>query len=1108
MVRGIMPILENVLTNADSKVSEKACVCVCEIVESFSSHRMELAELITPDLLRKLLALLNPNVSTTHSIRSKLLKIIAILTRSLNSLAVVMIRERAGDIIYQILTQRVPLFSMDDSIRKDNSAIIQALIHCSRDLMVTSLTIISEMFPAPEPVADCKFSGPYRIERRRGQEQSTAVVDERVQELAKYPEELNHFCSSMVSLLLDIYSSSIDTSVRQKVLNSLIRIVSVLDAPSLAMVLHNVELASLISSILSQQDFPSLVVGALEVGDVVLDKIPDVYRSGFYRLGIIEQVKKICNNNQHQQQDDRMDEEDTDRYHETGSLIPLVFDSELSELVVYDASRLLASYERGNSDSQGYECEAAQMMQSLVDLVDGLKSDRDIEYQLSSLYKLVGEVSSFELVHSGALDAILWSLASSPNVASNRECFIKVFMNDEDQFELLVEKLHEALSRAEEFEVITTGDSRATPAGMLARQVRIKLLAEDGTDVPKQLRSIIISIQAIATFKAVNEFFRSKIALSRLFGGNDSGNEDDSKPQQTAGDWHLEFYMDDQEIPHDGTIVGAIYKYLEAQQSPSSSRRSFSRTIWTNTYTIHFRKVPGKSPPASRRDDIQAEDVDPFKEVPTSFGDSPVTSVAIRLLSILFELNSSAKGLVELPLQNLAETKFLNSKLTAKLNRQLEEPLVIASAILPPWMVDATRLYPFLFPFDSRYMFLQSTSFGYSRCMSRWSSEGSEERLGRLLRQKVRVSRNHILHSAVKVMNLCGASPNILEVEFFDEVGTGLGPTLEFYTSVSQEFSLRQYKMWRDSEADPKSRYAFGRLGLFPSPMDATRQQSSNGKKILQLFKTLGTFVARALLDSRIIDINLNPVLFEIARSRVTTLTRPLSMIAAVDRQLCNSLKVLEKYHAEGDMAIENLALDFTLPGYPEIELIPNGNCVAVTLDNVQEYLERVVDLTVGQGVEAQIGEFRKGFSLVFPYSALHAFTPQELAVLCGQGEEDWSYEALLEAVKADHGYTKNSRVIKDLLEVMSEFNQVERRSFLQFMTGSPNLPIGGFKAMNPVFTVVWKQNEEPFGRDDYLPSVMTCANYLKLPNYSSKEVLRRRLWTAMNEGSGAFLLS
>ena len=35
------------------------------------------------------------------------------------------------------------------------------------------------------------------------------------------------------------------------------------------------------------------------------------------------------------------------------------------------------------------------------------------------------------------------------------------------------------------------------------------------------------------------------------------------------------------------------------------------------------------------------------------------------------------------------------------------------------------------------------------------------------------------------------------------------------------------------------------------------------------------------------------------------------------------------------------------------------------------------------------------------------------------------------------------------------------------------------------MFTVVCKPSEAPYSSDDYLPSVMTCVNYLKLPDYS-----------------------
>lgn len=58
------------------------------------------------------------------------------------------------------------------------------------------------------------------------------------------------------------------------------------------------------------------------------------------------------------------------------------------------------------------------------------------------------------------------------------------------------------------------------------------------------------------------------------------------------------------------------------------------------------------------------------------------------------------------------------------------------------------------------------------------------------------------------------------------------------------------------------------------------------------------------------------------------------------------------------------------------------------------------------------------------------------------------------------------------------------------------------------MLTVVCKPSEPPYTSDDFLPSVMTCVNYLKLPDYSSMQVLREKLNVAIMEGQGAFHLS
>ena len=373
--------------------------------------------------------------------------------------------------------------------------------------------------------------------------------------------------------------------------------------------------------------------------------------------------------------------------------------------------------------------------------------------------------------------------------------------------------------------------------------------------------------------------------------------------------------------------------------------------------------------------------------------------------------------------------QFVNTKLTAKMNRQLEEPLIVASRSLPSWSEDLARLYPFLFPFETRHLFLQSTSFGYSRCINRWQnaqstndSRGPRHRddrafPARVQRQKVRISRSRLLESAIKVLDLYASNSSILEVEYFDEVGTGLGPTLEFYSNVSKEFARKKLHLWRENESDRGAEYVFGRNGLFPAPMSEQHANSDAGQKTLSLFKVLGKFVARAMLDSRMIDVAFNPAFFRIG-SDPNVMTPSLGVIKQVDQDLARSLQRIKQYAiakkkvdaqthltagqrsqkaaliSVGDAKIDDLYLDFTLPGYPDVELIPGGANVSVNIENVGDYVDKVIDFTLNKGVIKQAEAFRSGFSAVFAYSALNAFTSDELVMLFGNFEEDWSMES------------------------------------------------------------------------------------------------------------------
>jgi len=613
--------------------------------------------------------------------------------------------------------------------------------------------------------------------------------------------------------------------------------------------------------------------------------------------------------------------------------------------------------------------------------------------------------------------------------------------------------------------------------------------------------------------------------------------------QAVPQDWHIEFSIDGKAIPNETTIYRAVYN------STSKKDEHLGRVIWSGIHSIKIRRVPGPPPVESIAfGSISDSSVDTDENgIPGSLAKSPVTASILRLLKKLHDLNANIddvlvenKETLKVNVEPLSQ--FVNTKLTAKLNRQLEEPLIVASNCLPSWSEDLARLYPFLFPFETRHLFLQSTSFGYARSMSRWQNAQSQEEsrrdrrderpiLGRLQRQKVRISRTKIMESAVKVMELYGASQSILEVEYFEEVGTGLGPTLEFYSTVSKEFYKKKLKLWRDNDPGADDEFVSGAHGLFPRPISGEFATSEEGEKILQLFRVLGKFVARSMIDSRIIDINLNPIFFRIGNESASV--RPsLGAIRSVDPVVARSLMTIKKFalakkEIDEDpsrtaaqkvtdtenitvdkIKIDDLYLDFTLPGYPDIELVPNGASVRLSMENVDLYLEKVIDLTLGSGVRRQVDAFHTGFSQVFPYSALSAFTPDELCNLFGRIEEDWSLETLMDSIKADHGYNMDSKSVRNLLQTMSELTPSERREFLQFTTGSPKLPIGGFKSLTPMFTVVCKPSEAPYTSDDYLPSVMTCVNYLKLPDYSTIDVLRQKLFTAIKEGQGAFHLS
>ena len=65
-----------------------------------------------------------------------------------------------------------------------------------------------------------------------------------------------------------------------------------------------------------------------------------------------------------------------------------------------------------------------------------------------------------------------------------------------------------------------------------------------------------------------------------------------------------------------------------------------------------------------------------------------------------------------------------------------------------------------------------------------------------------------------------------------------------------------------------------------------------------------------------------------------------------------------------------------------------------------------------------------------------------------------------------------------------------------------------GFRSLNPPLTIVRKTFDASENPDDFLPSVMTCVNYLKLPDYSDIEIMKSKINIAATVGQLSFHLS
>lgn len=101
------------------------------------------------------------------------------------------------------------------------------------------------------------------------------------------------FIRSLFSVLYEVYSSSAGPAVRCKCLKALLRMVYYANADLLKEVLKNQVVSSHIAGMMASTDL-RIVVGALQMADILMQKLPDVFGVHFRREGVMHQIKQLA----------------------------------------------------------------------------------------------------------------------------------------------------------------------------------------------------------------------------------------------------------------------------------------------------------------------------------------------------------------------------------------------------------------------------------------------------------------------------------------------------------------------------------------------------------------------------------------------------------------------------------------------------------------------------------------------------------------------------------------------------------------------------------------------------------------------------------------------
>ncbi|KAL6778575.1 hypothetical protein ACKKBF_B15340 [Auxenochlorella protothecoides x Auxenochlorella symbiontica] len=398
---------------------------------------------------------------------------------------------------------------------------------------------------------------------------------------------------------------------------------------------------------------------------------------------------------------------------------------------------------------------------------------------------------------------------------------------------------------------------------------------------------------------------------------------------------------------------------------------------------------------------------------------------------------------------------------------------------------------PCLIPFHQRVQAFQQ-AVAQDRASYYEAEESWQLRTGSYSRDFVPVRRGQVLNDAFQALGGAGGTlKGRVRIQFISDLGfpeagvDGGGLFKEFLEEVSKE------------GFDP------GR-GLFAVTSDQRLYPAPGAAALVpdapRLLAFLGQLLGKALLEGTLVDLPLATFFLQKMAGRGCELRD----LASLDPELAANLGKLRAYDAA---TLAGLELTFTVTDVlageaREVELVQGGARRSVTRDNVIEYVHRMADFKLNRQLAGPVGAFLGGLHSIIPPHWLAPFSAAELQALISGGEQGLDLADLAAHARYGGGYAADHPSILLLWRALAALTAADQALFLRFVTSCPRPPLLGFKYLQPPLSIqmAGAATGEALGR---LPTASTCMNLLKLPPYTSLEVMLDKLRYAITAGAG-----